>query len=83
MINLNLSIPNKIINFNNFKKKIQANPYGLITQSINSVQEVKDLKRILEPSPIKLIPCIMIPSEKNNKAAKMIGLNWKEYKDNC
>ena len=23
----------------------------------------------------------MIPSEKNNKAAKMIGLNWEEYKD--
>lgn len=82
LINLNLSIPNKIINSNNFIKKKQANPYGFITQSINSVQEVKDLKRMLEPSPIKLIPCIMIPSEKNSQAAKMIGLDWKEYEDN-
>ncbi len=37
---------------------------------------------MLEPSPIKLIPCIMIPSEKNSQAAKMIGLDWKEYEDN-
>jgi 5,10-methylenetetrahydrofolate reductase len=80
-INLNLSIPNKILDSSNFKKKIQSNPYGLITQSINSIEEVKDLKCILEPYPIKLIPCIMIPSEKNNKAAKMIGLNWDEYKN--
>jgi hypothetical protein len=24
----------------------------------------------------------MIPSEKNNQAAKMIGLDWKEYENN-
>jgi hypothetical protein len=80
-INLNLSIPNKILDFSNFKKKIQSNPYGLITQSINSIEEVRNLKRVLEPYSIKLIPCIMIPSEKNDKAAKMIGLNWDEYKN--
>ncbi len=82
LINLNLSIPNKIINVNNLIKKTQANPYGFITQSISSVQEVKDIKKLLEPSPIKLIPCIMIPSEKNNQAAKMIGLDWKGYENN-
>ncbi len=82
LINLNLSIPNKIININNFIKKTQANPYGFITQSIKSVQEVKDIKRLLDTSPIKLVPCIMIPSEKNNQAAKMIGLDWKGYENN-
>jgi 5,10-methylenetetrahydrofolate reductase len=81
LINLNLSIPNKILNSNIFTKKIQSNPYGVITQSINSLEEVKKLKSLLKPHPIKLIPCIMIPSEKNIKAAKMIGLNWEEYKD--
>ncbi len=81
-INLYLSTSNKISDFNNFTKKTQANPNGLITQSINSIQEVKDLKRLLDSHPIKLIPCIMIPSEKNKKAAKMIGLDWEEYKDN-
>jgi 5,10-methylenetetrahydrofolate reductase len=82
LINLNLSIPNKILNSSRFSKKIQSNPYGVITQSINSLDEVKKLKSLLKPYPIKLIPCIMIPSEKNIKAAKMIGLNWEEYKDN-
>ncbi len=42
----------------------------MITQSINSLQEVKDLKSLLNLIHIKLIPCIMIPSEKNIKACK-------------
>ncbi len=82
LINLNLSIPNKISDFNTFTKKTKANPNGLVTQSINSLQEVRELKNLLDSHPIKLIPCIMIPSEKNKKAAKMIGLDWEEYKDN-
>ncbi len=81
LINLNLSIPNKILNSSIITNKIQSNPYGFITQSINSLEEVKKLKSLLNPHQIKLIPCIMIPSEKNTKAAKMIGLNWEEYKD--
>ncbi len=82
LINLNLSVPNKVGDFNKFNKKINSNPHGLITQSINSLQEVKDLKKLLEPYTIKLIPCIMIPSKKNVHAAKMIGLDWKEYEEN-
>ena len=54
----------------------------MITQSIDSLQEVKDLKGLLEPHQIKLIPCVMIPSKKNIQAAKMIGLDWKEYENN-
>ena len=46
-INLNLSIPNKILDSNNFKKKIQSNPYGLITQSINSIARSKRFKKLL------------------------------------
>ena len=34
LINLNLSIPNKFLNSSRFSKKIQSNPYGVITQSI-------------------------------------------------
>jgi 5,10-methylenetetrahydrofolate reductase len=82
LINLNLSIPNKVSDFNKFKKKTKSNPYAMITQSIHSLQEVKDLKGLLQPHNIKLIPCVMIPSKKNTQAAKMIGLDWKEYEDN-
>src|SRR5919107_1186686 len=81
-INLNLSIPNKISNFNNFKKKINTNPNGMVTQSISSLQEVKDLKNLLNLHSVKLIPCVMVPSVKNTKASKMIGLNFQNYKDN-
>ena len=81
-INLNLSIPNKVSDFNKFTKKTKSNPYAMITQSIDSLQEVKDLKGLLEPHKIKLIPCVMIPSKKNIQAAKMIGVDWKEYEDN-
>ena len=82
LINLNLSIPNKVSDFNKFTKKTKSNPYAMITQSIGSLQEVKNLKGLLEPHNIKLIPCIMIPSKKNIQAAKMFGVDWKEYEDN-
>ena len=82
LINLNLSIPNKNIEPKILEKKINSKPYGMVTQSINTLEEVKILKKLLNPHSIKLIPCIMIPSEKNERAAKIIGLDWKEYKEN-
>jgi len=81
-INLNLSIPNKISNFDNFKKKVNTNPNGMVTQSISSLQEVKDLKNLLNMHSIKLIPCVMVPSNKNTKASQMIGLNFQNYEHN-
>ena len=36
----------------------------------------------MKPNRIKLIPCIMVPSAKNERAAAMIGLDWSEYQDN-
>ncbi|HZH39353.1 MAG TPA: hypothetical protein VEX17_04750, partial [Bacillales bacterium] len=65
-----------------FTNKAKSNPHAMITQSIDSLQEVKDLKGLLEPHKIKLIPCVMIPSKKNIQTAKMIGVDWKEYEDN-
>lgn len=82
MMNLYLSVPNRISDFRGFTKKIKSNPHGLVTQSIDSLQEVKDLKKLLGPHSIKLIPCVMVPSKKNTNAAKMIGLDWKEYENN-
>ncbi|HEX5518908.1 MAG TPA: hypothetical protein VFX18_00555, partial [Candidatus Nitrosocosmicus sp.] len=59
-----------------------SNPHGLITQSINSLKEIKELNDLIKNHQIKLIPCVMVPSIKNLKAAKMIGLDWEEYKSN-
>ena len=82
LIDLDLSIPNKVSNHKLFQKKINSKPHKFITQSINSIQEIRDLKDLMKPNHIKLIPCIMVPSIKNERAAAMIGLDWREYQDN-
>lgn len=99
LIDLDLSIPNKISNMDSFHKKIKVRPHSFITQSISSIEEITKLKLLLESEfenvdtinggggkigifKIKLIPCIMVPSPKNQKAASMIGLDWSKYKDN-
>ena len=82
LINLDLSISNRVSNHKLFQKKINSKPHRFITQSINSIQEVRDLKNLMKPNHIQLIPCIMVPSVKNERAAAMIGLDWREYQDN-
>lgn len=82
LIDLDLSIPNKISNQKVFQKKVNSKPHKFITQSINSIQEIRDLKDLIKPNHIQLIPCIMVPSVKNERAAAMIGLDWSEYQDN-
>jgi 5,10-methylenetetrahydrofolate reductase len=82
LIDLDLSIPNKVSNHKLFQKKVNSRPHRFITQSINSIQDIRDLKDLMKPNRIKLIPCIMVPSAKNERAAAMIGLDWSEYQDN-
>jgi 5,10-methylenetetrahydrofolate reductase len=81
LIDLDLSIQNKISNHKVFQKKVNSKPHRFITQSINSIQEIRDLKDLIKPNQIELIPCIMVPSVKNEKAAAVIGLDWSEYQD--
>jgi 5,10-methylenetetrahydrofolate reductase len=81
LIDLDLSIQNKISNNKVFQKKVNSKPHRFITQSINSIQEIRDLKDLIKPNQIELIPCIMVPSVKNEKAAAVIGLDWSEYQD--
>lgn len=80
-INLELSVPNKITNFKAFQKKIEAKPKGFVSQSVGSISEVTILMKYLKPYELDLIPCIMVPSQKNRKAASMIGLDWSEYEN--
>jgi len=82
LISLDLSIPNQISNQSSFQKKVNSKPHRFITQSVNSIQEIRDLKYLIKPNQIQLIPCIMVPSIKNERAAAMIGLDWSEYQGN-
>lgn len=78
-IKLNLSIPNKIRNINTIKRKIDAKPNAFVTQSIESLTDLENIIDQIRPFDIKVVACIMVPSEKNKKSAELIGLNWKEY----
>lgn len=78
-VNLVLSVPNRITNSKSIQKKIEARPKSLITQSISSISEIRTLNEILKPYKLDLIPCIMVPSQKNRKAASIIGLDWSQY----
>jgi 5,10-methylenetetrahydrofolate reductase len=79
LIKLNLSIPNKIRNINTIKSKIDAKPNAFVTQSIESLKDLENIIDQIRPFDIKVVACIMVPSEKNKKSADLIGLNWKEY----
>ncbi len=79
-IKFNLSIPSKITEITSvLEKKIEARPHAFVTQSIESISDFGNIVDILKPYKIKVIACIMLPSEKNKKSADMIGLSWKEY----
>ena len=78
-IKLNLSIPNKIRNIKSIQKKIDAKPYAFVTQSIESLKDLENITDLVRPFNIKVIACIMLPSQKNKRSAELIGLNWQEY----
>ena len=79
-IDIYLSLPNNP-DFNKIQKKIEAEPRGFITQVIHSVDEVSRISDKLKPSGFKIIPCILLPSEKNAKSAQFLKLDWSEYKN--
>jgi 5,10-methylenetetrahydrofolate reductase len=78
-IKLNLSIPNKIRNIDTIKGKIDAKPNAFVTQSMESLEDLENIIDQIRPFDIRIIACIMVPSEKNKRSAELIGLNWNEY----
>ena len=80
-IDLFLSISNKP-DLNKIQKKIEAEPVGFFTQVIHSVEEVYNISDKLKSQGFKIIPCIILPSEKNLVSAKFLKLNWENYQEN-
>jgi 5,10-methylenetetrahydrofolate reductase len=85
-INLNLAVPGRIktniSSSSSIQKKIDAKPDAIVTQSIASLHSLGEIVDIAKKNNIKVVACIMVPSEKNQPSADMIGLNWTEYKSN-
>lgn len=77
-----LSLPNHP-DFNKIQKKIEVEPTGFITQVIHSVEEVSRISDKLKPEGFKIIPCVLLPSEKNEKSAQFLKLDWSDYKDSA
>ncbi|NJK77572.1 MAG: 5,10-methenyltetrahydrofolate synthetase [Nanoarchaeota archaeon] len=79
-INFFLSLPSTP-NFEKIQKKIVAAPKGFMTQVIHSEEQVRRISDKLRPMGFRVIPCILLPSEKNNNSAKFLDLDWSNYKE--
>lgn len=79
-IDLFLSLPSNP-NFDKIHKKIEAEPRGFVTQVISSLEQIERIVDKLKPQGFRIIPCIMLPSKKNVKSAKMLNLDWSGYDD--
>ena len=78
-IHFSLAVPSKANNKSQIEKKMLSVPHSLVTQSIESLADLRELADLATKHGIKTVACIMIPSEKNLKSAQMIGLDWREY----
>jgi 5,10-methylenetetrahydrofolate reductase len=79
--NFFLSLPSNP-NFEKIQKKITAVPKGFMTQVIHSAEQVQRISDKLRPKGFRVIPCILLPTEKNENSAKFLELDWSSYKEN-
>jgi 5,10-methylenetetrahydrofolate reductase len=82
LLALNLSVPHKIKHGSSIQRKLEARPDAFVTQSIVSLADLGEIVDIARPFKIKVVACIMVPSQKNMSSANAIGLNWSEYENN-
>jgi len=79
-MNFFLSLPSNP-NFEKIQKKIAAKPKGFMTQVIHSADQVKRIAEKLRNDGFRVIPCILLPTEKNENSAKFLELDWSAYKE--
>lgn len=77
-IDMYLSISNNP-DFEKIHKKIEAQPRGFVTQVISSIDQVTRMIDKLKPQGFKIIPCVLLSSEKNATSAQMLNLDWSDY----
>jgi homocysteine S-methyltransferase len=81
-IDLFLSLPSNP-DFSKIHKKIEAEPRGFVTQVVNSLDQITRIVDKLKPQGFRIIPCIMLPTEKNTKSARILNLDWSNYSDDA
>lgn len=65
--------------FEKIHKKIEAQPKGFVTQVISSIDQVTKIVDKLKPQGFRIIPCVLLASDLNQKSAKMLNLDWSNY----
>lgn len=80
-MNFFLSLPSNP-DFEKIQKKINAAPKGFMTQVIHSTEQVQRISNKLRTRGFRIIPCILLPTEKNESSAKFLELDWSGYKEN-
>ena len=78
-ISLYLSISNRP-NLSKIGKKLEAAPKGFMTQVIENVEQVQNLKDNLKG--FSIIPIVLYPSDKNEASAKFLKLDLGAYREN-
>jgi len=79
-IDLFMSLPSNP-DFDKIQKKIEAEPAGFVTQVISSIDQVSRIVDKLKPEGFRIIPCVLMPSEKNANSAQLLKLDWSEYEN--
>jgi homocysteine S-methyltransferase len=81
-IDLFLSLPSNP-DFEKIHKKIEAQPRGFVTQVVSSLDQITRIVDKLKPQGFRIIPCILLPSEKNVRSAKILNLDWTNYSNDA
>ncbi len=80
-MNFFLSLPSNP-DFEKIQKKITAAPKGFMTQVIHSTEQVQRISNKLRVGGFRIIPCVLLPTEKNESSAKFLELDWSCYIEN-
>lgn len=68
-------------NFAKIQKKINAEPTGFVTQVIHTEQQAVRICDMLKPIGFRIVPCVLLPSAKNEASARFLGLDWSSYRN--
>lgn len=77
-LDLYLSVPANP-NYHNMKAKIDAGPRGFMTQVVQDIAQVQDISTNL--SGFHIMPILLYPSPKNQKAASFLNIDMSAYSD--
>lgn len=65
--------------FGGIARKVAARPDGFVTQVVSSLADVERTCARLRPEGFRVVPIVLLPSDKNARSARLLGLDWSGY----